>query len=85
LGMPLTGFLGFVLYSNRLPLYAHYVHICGGGALADQQAAGEMMWIGGSAIMFVGFMVVAFEYARHESRIAAADTPGVGATAFGGE
>jgi putative membrane protein len=70
LAMPLTGFLGFVLYANRLPLYAHYVHICGGGALADQQAGGELMWVGGSAIMFVGFMLLAIEYARHEIRIA---------------
>jgi cytochrome c oxidase assembly factor CtaG len=76
LAMPLTGFLGFVLYSNRFPLYAHYVHLCGSGALADQQAGGELMWIGGSAIMFVGFMVVAFEYARYESRIAAENTAG---------
>jgi putative membrane protein len=71
LAMPLTGFLGFVLYTNRFPLYAHYVRICGGGALADQQAGGELMWVGGSAIMFAGFMLLAFEYARHEIRIAA--------------
>ena len=71
LAMPLTGFLGFVIYSTRMPLYAHYVHICGVGALADQQAGGELMWIGGSAIMFAGFMILAFEYARHEIRIAA--------------
>jgi cytochrome c oxidase assembly factor CtaG len=71
LAMPLTGFLGFVLYSNRFPLYAQYVRICGGGALADQQAGGELMWVGGSAIMFLGFMLLAFEYARHEIRIAA--------------
>ena len=72
LAMPLTGFLGFVMYSNRVPLYAHYVQICGGGALADQQAGGELMWVGGSALMFAGFMLLAFEYARHEIRIAAA-------------
>jgi len=72
LAMPLTGFLGFVLYSNRFPLYAHYVRVCGAGALADQQAGGELMWVGGSAIMFAGFMLLAFEYARHEIRIAAA-------------
>lgn len=71
LAMPLTGFLGFVIYSTRVPLYAHYVRVCGAGALADQQAGGELMWIGGSAIMFVGFMVLACEYARHERRIAA--------------
>jgi putative membrane protein len=70
LAMPLTGFLGFVLYTNRFPLYAQYVRICGSGALADQQTGGELMWIGGSAIMFAGFMLLAFEYARHEIRIA---------------
>jgi putative membrane protein len=76
LAMPLTGFLGFVLYSGRVPLYAHYVRICGGGALADQQAGGELMWIGGSAIMFAGFMLLAFEYALHEIRIAAGGESG---------
>jgi len=76
LAMPLTGFLGFVLYSDRVPLYAHYVRICGGGALADQQAGGELMWIGGSAIMFAGFMLLALEYARHEIRIAATSESG---------
>jgi putative membrane protein len=76
LAMPLTGFLGFAMYSNRLPLYAHYVRICGAGALADQQAGGELMWIGGSAIMFAGFMLLAFEYARHEIRIAARSESG---------
>ena len=70
MAMPLTGFLGFVLYTNRFPLYAHYARICGAGALADQQAGGELMWVGGSAIMFAGFMLLAFEYARHEIRIA---------------
>jgi cytochrome c oxidase assembly factor CtaG len=74
LAMPLTGFLGFVLYSNRVPLYAHYVQICGAGALADQQAGGELMWVGGSALMFAGFMLLAFEYARHEIGIAAGES-----------
>lgn len=71
LAMPLTGFLGFVLFANRTPLYAQYVHLCGAGALADQQAGGELMWIGGSGIMFVAFMLIAVEFARRESRIAA--------------
>jgi cytochrome c oxidase assembly factor CtaG len=71
LAMPLTGFLGFVIYSTRVPLYAHYVRVCGAGALADQQAGGELMWIGGSAIMFVGFMILACEFARQELRTAA--------------
>lgn len=73
LAMPLTSFLGFVIYSSRIPLYAHYVRVCGAGALADQQAGGELMWVGGGSIMFVGFMVLACEFARHEIRIAAGD------------
>jgi putative membrane protein len=76
LAMPFTGFLGFVLYSTRAPLYAHYVHVCGAGALADQQAGGELMWIGGSTIMFAGFMILAVEYARYEARIAAESAAG---------
>jgi cytochrome c oxidase assembly factor CtaG len=71
LAMPFTGFLGFVIYSTRSPLYAHYARICGSGALADQHNGGELMWVGGSAIMFAGFMILAFEYARAEIRIAA--------------
>jgi cytochrome c oxidase assembly factor CtaG len=76
LAMPLTGFLGFVMYASRLPLYAQYVKTCGAGALADQQAGGELMWVGGSGIMFAGFMLLAFEYARHEARIARASESG---------
>jgi cytochrome c oxidase assembly factor CtaG len=76
LAMPLISFLGFALYSNRVPLYPHYVHVCGAGALADQQAGGELMWVGGGTIMFLGFMLLAFEYARHEIRIAASHESG---------
>lgn len=76
LAMPLTSFLGFVVYSTRVPLYAHYVRICGAGALADQQAGGELMWVGGGAIMFVAFMLLAVEYARYEARAAASSESG---------
>jgi cytochrome c oxidase assembly factor CtaG len=68
--MPLTGFLGFVLHSSRNVLYPHYAGLCGAGALEDQQRGAELMWVGGSMVMFIGFMVLAIEFARHESRIA---------------
>jgi hypothetical protein len=32
------------------------------------------MWVGGSALMFAGFMLLAFEFARHEIRIAAGES-----------
>jgi cytochrome c oxidase assembly factor CtaG len=76
IAMPFTGFLGFVIYSARSPLYAQYVRLCGSGALADQQSGGELMWVGGSTIMFAGFMVLAFEYARQEIRIASESAAG---------
>ncbi len=68
--MPLTGFLGFVLHSSRNILYPHYAAMCGAAALADQQRGAELMWVGGSTVMFVGFMLLAVEFARFESRLA---------------
>jgi cytochrome c oxidase assembly factor CtaG len=67
--MPLTGLLGFVLHSSRTVLYPHYAALCGSGALEDQQHGAELMWVGGSMVMFVGFMVLAIEYARQEARV----------------
>jgi cytochrome c oxidase assembly factor CtaG len=68
--MPLTGFLGFVLHSSRTVLYPHYAALCGAGALADQQHGAELMWVGGGTVMFIGFMLLAVEFARHEARLA---------------
>jgi putative membrane protein len=66
LAMPAEAFLGFVLYSARAPLYAAYR----AAGVADQQAAGEIMWVGATAVMFVAFMLVGVEWARHEQRLA---------------
>jgi putative copper resistance protein D len=62
--MPAEGFLGFAIYGSRRMLYAHYA----GAGLADQQTAGELMWIGSGLAMFVAFMAVGFEWAQHEER-----------------
>ena len=72
IAMPLTGALGFVMHAGDHVLYAHYAVVCGAGALADQQAGAVLMWVGGSGAMFVGFMWLACEYARHEIRLAEA-------------
>ncbi len=63
--MPAEGMLGFTLNGARHILYRHYA----GAGLADQQAAGEIMWIGGSLCMFVAFMLVGLDWAKHEQRL----------------
>ena len=68
--LPLAGLLGFALHVTRAPLYPHYVALCGAGALADQHAGADVMWLGGCLLMFAAFMVVMLELARHEQAAA---------------
>ncbi len=63
--MPAEGMLGFTLNSARHVLYPSYA----AAGLADQQTAGEIMWIGGTLAMFVAFMLVGYEWAAHERRL----------------
>ncbi len=63
--MPLEGFLGFAIFSERHVMYASYA----AAGLGDQRAAGELMWIGGSLAMFVAFMIVGYEWSRAEQRL----------------
>ena len=63
--MPAAAMLGFALYSARHVLYPHYA----GAGLADQQNAGEIMWVGGALAMFVVFMLVGYEWAQREQRL----------------
>lgn len=65
LAMPAEAMLGFTINGARHVLYPHYV-VAG---LADQRAAGEIMWVGGSACMFIAFMFVGFGWAEHEQRL----------------
>lgn len=68
--LPLAGLLGFALHVTREPLYHHYVVLCGAGALADQHAGGDVMWLGGCLLMTIAFMVVMIEFARREQQAA---------------
>ena len=68
--LPLAGLLGFALHVTREPLYAHYVALCGAGALADQHAGGDVMWLGGCLLMAIAFMVVMVEFAHAEQQAA---------------
>ncbi len=63
--MPAAAMLGFALYSARHVLYPHYA----AAGLADQQNAGEIMWVGGALLMFAAFMLVGYEWAQHEQRL----------------
>ena len=60
--MPAEGFLGFAIFGSQRILYPHYAR----AGLADQQAAGELMWIGSGLAMFVAFMLVGIEWSRHD-------------------
>ncbi len=63
--MPTSALLGFAIYSARHVLYPHYA----AAGLADQQYAGEIMWVGGAMVLFVAFMLVGYEWSRHEQRL----------------
>ena len=65
IAMPAEAFLGFSIYGAKHILYPHYA-VAG---LGDQTAAGEIMWIGSGLVMFVAFMIVGFEWSRHEQRL----------------
>lgn len=67
LAIPQGAFLGLALYQTRQTLYAHYAS---GHALpwvlADQHAAGALMWIGGGMLFFTAFMLTAAMWAIRE-------------------
>lgn len=69
--MPIVALLGFVINQATHPLCAAYAAAGPAAALADQQRAGEVMWIGGSSLMFVAFMLLARTWAEREQRLAA--------------
>ena len=66
LAMPAQVALGFAIYADRHVLYAHYA----AGGLADQRNAGELMWVGGSLVALVPFLLVGAAWARSEERAA---------------
>jgi cytochrome c oxidase assembly factor CtaG len=67
LALPQGAFIAIALQSARDVLYAHYAATQTlAQALADQRAAGEIMWIGGGTLLFVAFVAVAAEWASTE-------------------
>lgn len=62
---PAGALLASTLYQAERVLYRAYQ---GPGALADQRAAGAVMWIGGGLLFLAAVLLVAASWARHERR-----------------
>ena len=69
LAMPLQSLLGVAIFSSDEPLYPHYVGTLGrAGAVADQQLAGAIMWVGGDVLMLLAIGLAIAAWMRHEAR-----------------
>jgi putative membrane protein len=74
LQMPQNTFLALAIYSSGIPLYEHYATLVRGwgpSALADQQAAGAIMWVAGDLVFLVAILGVVVAWMRDEERSAA--------------
>ncbi len=71
LGMPLSSFLGLVIFSAETVLYPHYLTLVrdwGPTPLVDQQWAGGIMWAGGDLAFVVALVLTVGAWLRHEER-----------------
>ena len=71
LGMPLSSFLGLVIFSAQNVLYDHYLTLerdWGWAPLEDQQWAGGIMWAGGDGVFVIALVVTVAAWLRHEER-----------------
>ena len=81
---PMGAFLGLAINQAAAPLYRHYATLeraWGPTPLADQQAAGVVMWMAGGLGMLVAVLVVAAAWARSDrataARLDALDASGI--------
>jgi putative copper resistance protein D len=71
LQMPQNTFLSVAIYSASSPLYAHYATLgrtWGPTVLADQQAAGAIMWVVGDLTFLVAVLGVVLAWMHAEER-----------------
>jgi cytochrome c oxidase assembly factor CtaG len=71
LGMPLSSFLGLVIFSARHVLYDHYLTLereWGWSPLLDQAWAGGIMWAFGDGIFVLALVLTVAAWLRHEER-----------------
>jgi putative membrane protein len=70
--MPAMAFLGLALFSASHVLYPTYARVEGAAAaLADQRAAGAMMWAGGMVLIVIALSFVTLDWMRADEREAA--------------
>jgi cytochrome c oxidase assembly factor CtaG len=67
LALPMSAFLGFILYVMRRPLYPHYALLP--GALGDQQNAGAVMWIAGGGPVLIALLWCVADWGTRERRL----------------
>lgn len=75
LQLPVNSFLGVAILFAPTALYHHYATLgspYGITALADQQAAGGIMWLGGDVTFIVAILALVAAWMRHEERDAPA-------------
>jgi len=73
--LPLNSFLGMAILFAETPLYQHYATLrapYGINALADQQTAGGIMWLGGDIVFIGALLSLIAAWMRHEQRDAPA-------------
>jgi putative copper resistance protein D len=71
LGMPLSSFLGLVIFSSRTVLYPHYETLprdWGMSPLEDQAWAGGIMWVIGDLVFVIAIIAAVAVWLRHEDR-----------------
>ncbi|CAN5782220.1 hypothetical protein BH18ACT15_BH18ACT15_06380 [soil metagenome] len=71
LTMPQQTVVGLAVYSAGRVMYSHYATLqrtWGPSPPADQQLAGQLMWIGGNLLMLAPFVAVVFAWMRYEER-----------------
>src|SRR3954454_23318321 len=76
LQMPQNTFLSLAIFSATQPLYEHYAtqtRDWGPSALADQQAAGAIMWVVGDLVFVSTLVLLVVAWIRAEDQTAAAD------------
>lgn len=71
LQMPQNTLLAVVILNAPAPLYPHYATLVrdwGPTALADQQVAGSIMWLGGDLLFLAALAALLAGWMRHEDR-----------------
>jgi putative membrane protein len=78
LSRPVQAWLGLSIYSRDTVLYPHY-ELVDPNALADQQTAAAVMWVGGDLLTLAGIAFVVLAWMRYDARLAAREDRRLGA------